>query len=123
MMSSKLIQDYLSVARSLNLKTVLMGDNHQLLGVEEGNPFFQLQKNGAEMVTMAEIIRQKTDQGKSISYAAYANDIHKVFEKIGSNVLDCSEQKGVEKVENIDTALATAKLYMSFSKERTEMGH
>ena len=120
MMSSKLIQDYLSVARSLNLKTVLMGDNHQLLGVEEGNPFFQLQKNGAEMVTMAEIIRQKTDQGKSISYAAYANDIHKVFEKIGSNVLDCSEQKGVEKVENIDTALATAKLYMSFSKEKRD---
>ncbi|MDC0857654.1 relaxase domain-containing protein, partial [Rickettsiales bacterium] len=120
MMSSKLMQDYLSVARSLNLKTVLMGDNHQLLGVEEGNPFFQLQKNGAEMVTMAEIIRQKTDQGKSISYAAYANDIHKVFEKIGSNVLDCSEQKGAEKVENIDTALATAKLYMSFSKEKRD---
>ncbi|MBT4922424.1 MAG: relaxase domain-containing protein [Rickettsiales bacterium] len=128
MMSSKLMQDYLSVAKSLNLKTVLMGDKHQLLGIEEGNPFFQLQKNGATMITMSEIVRQKNNIGKAISYSAYANDTHKVFEKVGTNVVDCSKlkmlenpnHKGPSKVDNIDTALATAKLFMSFDKSKRD---
>lgn len=125
MMSSKLMQDYFAVAKALKLKTILIGDNHQLLGVEEGNPFYQMQKEKVEMVTMDQIVRQKTQIGKSISYSAYASDIHKVFSKIGNNIIDCNELLKAERLPDIDannkyTALTTARLYTSFTRAERE---
>lgn len=127
MISSTQMKDLLTIGKILNVKIVPIGDSRQLLSVEAGNPFYELQREGMKTAMMTQNIRQKTDIDKAISYSAYDRDFIKLFEKVGSNLLDCTELSEIENkdnhkksqiISNEDTAFNAARLYMSFNQEK-----
>lgn len=135
MISSSQMKDLMVITKILDVRMVPVGDSRQLLAVEEGNPFYEMQREGMSTVTMTENVRQKTAEGKAISYSAYARDFTKIFNKIGTNLVDCTdllrienhikiergdlkEDEAVNLVSNTHTALAASKLYMSFDKDK-----
>lgn len=132
MISSKQLRDLLSIINVFESKVVLIGDSRQLSAVEEGNPFYELQREGMKTETMNKVVRQKTDHQRSIVYNMYAKNIGTAFKKIGNNIVDCStlnaienskSQENSESQESLgsqDIALATTELFFSFSENKRE---
>ncbi|MFT6220598.1 MAG: ATP-dependent exoDNAse (exonuclease V) alpha subunit, partial [Rickettsiales bacterium] len=127
MVDAAQMQDFMVISSKLNIRSALMGDIRQLPAVGAGRPAYEMQRQGMSLVKMTEIRRQENKVGKAIAYSAYARDFHGIFEKVGSNLVDCSVLKertvkpGKEVVvNNSDTALAAAKLYFTFDKQKRE---
>ena len=146
MVEAEMMQDFLVIAAKFDLRTPLMGDIRQLPSVGAGSPAFELQRHGMSLVKMTSIRRQQNQIGKAIAYSAYARDFSGIFEKVGTNLLDCQYLKerenerldAIEKelgiyqekdekeeelrnrVYNSDTALAATKLYFSFDAEKRD---
>jgi conjugative relaxase-like TrwC/TraI family protein len=65
-------------------RVVLIGDTKQLDAVEAGQPFQQLQKAGMPTAIMADIQRQRTDEGREAVLHAIRGEVREAFCKIGA---------------------------------------
>ena len=128
MIGSSQMHDLLNISKILNLKLVFLGDKSQILSVDAGLPFHSLQKEDLKIAKMTDIVRQNNPISKAIAYSSYAKDFQLVFEKVGSNLLDCSNHsklfdldydKKNDKyfVTNDHTAKAAAILYHDLDKK------
>jgi conjugative relaxase-like TrwC/TraI family protein len=123
MIGVNMMQDILMIAKTLDLKMVFLGDKDQILSIEAGLPFYQMQKEDLKMAKMTEIVRQTGKIDRAIAYSAYKKDFESVFKKIGSNFFCCSENADLldeKNIENHHTSLAATKLYSSFSNKKQD---
>ena len=82
--------------------------------VDAGKPFAQLQAAGMKTAVMDEIMRQRDPALKEAVEASLAGEIHRAFEKLGSNVAEV-------KADNIAGAVAARWLALS-SEARENTG-
>lgn len=128
MIDAKDMQDFMVISSKFDFKNTLIGDIRQLPSVGAGKPVYEMQRQGMPVVRMTEIRRQKDKIGKAIAYSAYARDFSGIFEKVGTNLVDCSILKGISQkdldgkiiVNNSDIALSAAKLYFSFDNNKRD---
>ena len=105
-------RDLLRIANTLRVpRVVLVGDEKQLDAVDAGKPFAQLQRAGMKTAVMDEIMRQRDPALKEAVEASLAGNVHKAFEKLGSNVAE---------VQADNLAGAAAARWLSLSAEERE---
>ena len=108
-------RDLLRIANAFRIPRVaLVGDAKQLDAVDAGKPFAQLQAAGMKTAVMDEIMRQRDPALKEAVEASLAGEIHRAFEKLGSNVAEV-------KADNIAGAVAARWLALS-SEARENTG-
>ena len=131
MIGSNMMHDLMVIGKTIDLKMIFLGDKSQLLSIESGVPFYQIQKEDIPIAKMTDIVRQKDKIGKAISYTAYAKDFSKFFQKVGTNLFDChenvkllgiepNEKTGKYYITNDHTAAAATKLYASFDESKRQ---
>ena len=100
-------RDLLRIANEVRIpRVVLVGDAKQLDAVDAGKPFAQLQAAGMQTAVMDEIMRQRDPALKEAVEASLKGEIHRAFEKLGSNVAEV-------KPDNIAGAVAARWLKLS----------
>ena len=100
-------RDLLRIANEIRIpRVVLVGDAKQLDAVDAGKPFAQLQAAGMKTAVMDEIMRQRDPALKEAVEASLKGEIHRAFEKLGSNVAEV-------KPDNIGGAAAARWLALS----------
>ena len=82
MISSAQMKNLLTIAKELNFKQVLAGDDKQLDAVGAGTPFNFLQKSGMQTAKMTNIIRQTNPELKNAVYNIIGQDIKSAFDKM-----------------------------------------
>ena len=108
-------RDLLRIANELRIpRVVLVGDAKQLDAVDAGKPFAQLQAAGMQTAVMDEIMRQRDPALKEAVVASLKGEIHRAFDKLGSNVAEV-------KPDNIAGAVAARWLRLS-SEQRENTG-
>lgn len=91
MISARDMRDLMQFASASGYaRVVLIGDTKQLDAVEAGQPFQQLQKAGMPTAIMADIQRQRTEDGREAVLHAIRGEVRAAFNKIGN----VSEAKG-----------------------------
>ena len=105
-------RDLLRIANEIRIpRLVLVGDAKQLDAVDAGKPFAQLQAAGMQTAVMDEIMRQRNPDLKQAVEASLKGEIHRAFEKLGSNVAEV-------KPDNIGGAVAAR--WLRLSQEQRE---
>ena len=105
-------RDLLRIANELRIpRVVLVGDAKQLDAVDAGKPFAQLQAAGMQTAVMDEIMRQRDPALKEAVEASLKGEIHRAFDKLGSNVAEV-------KPDNIAGAVAAR--WLRLSEEQRE---
>ena len=105
-------RDLLRIANELRIpRVVLVGDAKQLDAVDAGKPFAQLQDAGMQTAVMDEIMRQRDPALKEAVEASLKGEIHRAFDKLGSNVAEV-------KPDNIAGAVAAR--WLRLSEEQRE---
>ena len=100
-------RDLLRIANEIRIpRVVLVGDAKQLDAVDAGKPFAQLQAAGMQTAVMDEIMRQRDPALKEAVEASLKGEIHRAFDKLGSNVAEV-------KPDNIAGAVAARWLKLS----------
>ena len=100
-------RDLLRIANEIRIpRVVLVGDAKQLDAVDAGKPFAQLQAAGMKTAVMDEIMRQRDPDLKEAVVASLKGEIHRAFDKLGSNVAEV-------KPDNIAGAVAARWLKLS----------
>jgi len=88
MVGSKFANKLIKLAKDLDAKVVFVGDRKQFAAVEAGRFFADLQdKAGVDMVTMRDVMRQKTDQTKDIVKAISSKDYNTAFLNLSGHKL------------------------------------
>jgi len=116
MCGSRKFLELMEAAQDASAKVIFIGDRKQFQSIEAGRMFAELQdKAGIEMVTMKDVIRQKTEQAKEIVKAiSDAKDIDLAFDVMSGytqaniNVKTIANYNGIVKAistaENVDLA-------------------